>query len=114
VDQNYLRAENFAVANTPLMEAQPGIALARAWGGGLVAAVDGIRFVVPVRSIDARPNPKYFGRRRGATWLNLVNDQGIGPAGKVVSGTPRDSLHVIDLIYRQAGPVLPKLSPAAR
>jgi TnpA family transposase len=64
---------------------------------------------VPVRSIDARPNPKYFGRRRGATWLNLVNDQGIGLAGKVVSGTPRDSLHVIDLIYRQEGGIRPEV-----
>lgn len=65
--------------------------------------MDGIRFVVPVRSIDARPNPKYFGRRRGATWLNLINDQAAGLAGQVVSGTPRDSLHVIDLIYHQDG-----------
>jgi TnpA family transposase len=103
VDQNYLRAENFAAANTPLIDAQAGIALAQAWGGGLVAAVDGIRFVVPVRSIDARPNPKFFGRRRGSTWLTLVSDQAVGLAGKVVSGTPRDSLHLVDLIYRQDG-----------
>ncbi|HEX7461469.1 MAG TPA: transposase [Dermatophilaceae bacterium] len=103
VDQNYLRAETYAAANRPLIEAQADIGLAQAWGGGLVAAVDGIRFVVPVRSIDARPNPKYFGRRRGATWLNLLNDQAVGLAGRVVSGTPRDSLHVIDLIYRQDG-----------
>ena len=103
VDQNYLRAETYAAANRPLIEAQADIGLAQTWGGGLVAAVDGIRFVVPVRSIDARPNPKYFGRRRGATWLNLLNDQAVGLAGRVVSGTPRDSLHVIDLIYRQDG-----------
>ena len=58
---------------------------------------------MPVRSIDAHPNPRYFGRRRGVTLLNLVNDQAVGLAGQVVSGTPRDSLHVIDLIYRQDG-----------
>ena len=105
VDQNYLRAETYAAANGPLIEAQAEIELAQAWGGGLVAAVDGIRFVVPVRSVDARPNPKYFGRRRGATWLNLLNDQAVGLAGMMVSGSPRDSLHLIDLIYRQeAGP----------
>ena len=101
VDQNYLRAETFAAANAPLIEAQAEIDLAQAWGGGLVAAVDGIRFVVPVRSIHARPNPKYFGRRKGTTLLNLVNDQAVGLAGRVVSGTPKDSLHVIDLIYSQ-------------
>ncbi|EEP73188.1 hypothetical protein MCAG_03515 [Micromonospora sp. ATCC 39149] len=31
-----------------LIDAQAGIGLAQAWGGGLVAAVDGVRFVVPV------------------------------------------------------------------
>jgi len=101
VDQNYLRPENYAAANAVLIAAQDGIALAQRWGGGLVAGIDGMRFVVPVRSIHARPNPKYFGRRRGATWLNMVSNQGVGLAGRVVSGTARDSLHMIDLIYSQ-------------
>jgi TnpA family transposase len=109
VDQHYLRSENFAAANAALIEGQADVELAQAWGGGLVAAVDGIRFVVPVRSIHARPNPKYFGRRRGATLLNLVNDQAVGVAGRVVSGTPRDSLHVIDLIYSQDGGIRPEV-----
>jgi TnpA family transposase len=59
--------------------------------------------VVPVRSLHARPNPKYFGRRKGATWLNLINDQGAGTAGMVVSGTARDSLNAVDLLYRRDG-----------
>jgi TnpA family transposase len=101
VDQNYLRPENYTLANGALITAQDGIDLARRWGGGLVAGIDGMRFVVPVRSIHARPNSKYFGRRRGATWLNMLSDQGVGLAGRVLSGTPRDSLHVIDLIYSQ-------------
>ncbi len=33
-------------------------------GGGLVASVDGMRFVVPVPSVYARPNPERFGRGR--------------------------------------------------
>ncbi len=109
VDQNYLRPETYAAANAPLIDAQADIDLAQTWGGGLVAAVDGIRFVVPVRSIDARPNPKYFGRGRGATLLNLVNDHAVGIAGMVLSGTPRDSLHVIDLLYRQDGGTRPEV-----
>lgn len=105
VDQNYLRGETYTAANAPIVAAQADIDLAKLWGGGLVAAVDGIRFVVPVRSIHKRPNPKYFGRRRGTTMLNLVTDHALSIASMVVSGTPRDSLHVIDLIYRQeAGP----------
>ncbi len=63
VDQNYLRPETHAAANAPLITAQADIELARLWGGGLVASVDGMRFVVPVRTIHARPNPRYFGRR---------------------------------------------------
>lgn len=101
----FLRAETYAAANAPLITAQADIGLAQVWGGGLVAAVDGIRVVVPVHSADARPSPKFFGHRRGMTLLNRVTDQGVGVAGQVVSGTPRDSLHVIDLIYRQdSGP----------
>lgn len=33
---------------------QESIGLAQAWGGGLVASVDGMRFVVPVPSVYAR------------------------------------------------------------
>jgi len=65
--------------------------------------VDGTRFVVPVRSVDARANPKYFGRRKGSTLLNMINDQGMGTAGLVVSGTPKDSLYAVDLMYRRDG-----------
>jgi len=48
------------------------IPLAQLWGGGLVASVDGMRFVVPVATIHARPNPRYWNRGVGATWLNLL------------------------------------------
>jgi len=33
--------------------AQAAIPLARAWGGGDVASADGLRFVVPVRTVVA-------------------------------------------------------------
>ncbi len=103
VDLHYLRPENYAAANAVLIDAQADLDLAQAWGGGLVAAVDGMRFVVPVPTVDARPNPKYFGRGKGVTWLNAVSDHAVGIAGQVVSGTPRDSLRLIDLIYAQDG-----------
>jgi hypothetical protein len=109
VEQNYLRPENYAAANAVLIDAQAELGLAQAWGGGLVAAVDGMRFVVPVRTVQARPNPKYFGRGKGATWLNAITDQAVGTAGQVVSGTPRDSLRLIDLIYAQDGGTRPEV-----
>jgi hypothetical protein len=68
-----------------------------------------MRFVVPVPSVYARPNPKYFGRRGGATWLNMVNDQAAGLGGKVVAGTPRDSLYVLDVLYDRDGGRRPEM-----
>jgi len=103
VDQYYLRPECYAAANAVLIEAQAQIGLARLWGGGMVAAVDGMRFVVPIRTADARANPKYFARHRGVTWLNSVSDQAVGTGGLVLSGTPKDSLHFVDLIYNPDG-----------
>lgn len=103
VDQTYLRLATYRAANATLIDAQAAIPLASAWGGGLVASVDGMRFVVPVPSVYARPNPKYFGRRGGATWLNMINDQAAGLGGKVVAGTPRDSLYVLDVLYDRDG-----------
>ena len=103
VDQHYLRPDTYTRANAVLIGAHSEIGLARLWGGGHVAAVDGMRFVVPIRTIDARPNHKYFGRKRGVTCLNMISDRAIGLTGKVISGTPKDTLHVIDLVYNPDG-----------
>jgi TnpA family transposase len=105
VDQNYLRADTHAAANALLIQAQARMPLAKAWGGGLLASVDGLRFVVPVRTLNAGPSPKYFGYRRGLTWLNAVNDQVAEIGATVVPGTPRDSLYILDtLLNLDAGP----------
>ncbi|WP_052852705.1 Tn3 family transposase [Streptomyces avicenniae] len=78
----------------------------RAWGGGLVASADGVRFTVPVRTLYVGSNPRYFGLwHKGATWLNVVNDQVMGLGGVVVPGTLRDSLFILDAIHaRDGGP----------
>ena len=64
VDQNYVRADTLIGANARLVDFQAGIDLAQAWGGGELATVDGLRFVAPVRTINAAPNP---GARPGET-----------------------------------------------
>ncbi len=72
----------------------------------MVAAIDGMRFVVPVPSLMARPNRKFFGPKRGMTWLNEISDQAFGIGYKTVAGTDRDCLHAIDLFFNTgAGPV---------
>jgi len=88
-------------ANACLVAAQNGIDLARRWGGGDVASADGLRFVVPVRTIHAGPNPKYFGSDRGVTYYNLVSDQFTGLNAITVPGTLRDSLVLLSVVLEQ-------------
>jgi TnpA family transposase len=109
VFQNYVRPETLAAANVPLLARQAGLELARAWGGGMVAAVDGMRFVVPVPAVFARPNRKYFGPKRGMTWLNAMSERGMGRGAKIVAGTVRDSLHMVDVIFGMDGGNLPEI-----
>jgi hypothetical protein len=33
------------------------------------------------------------------TWLNAINEQEMGRGAKIVSGTVRDSLHMVDVIF---------------
>jgi len=101
VRQNYLRAETLTRANASLVAAQAAIPLARAWGGGDVASADGLRFVVPVRTIHSGPNPRYFGQSRGVTYYNLTSDQFTGLGGIVVPGTLRDSLVLLSVLLEQ-------------
>ena len=60
VDQYYLRADTIAAANAKLIEAQARVPIVEHWGEGLLASVDGLRFVVPKRTINAGPSPKYY------------------------------------------------------
>jgi TnpA family transposase len=108
VDQGYFRAENISAGNGLFIEAQAKIDAARVWGGGLVASADGVRFTVPVKSLYSGYSPKYFGlRHKGATWLNVINDQVMGLDGVVVPGTLRDSLFILDAIHARASPISP-------
>ena len=101
VRQNYIRAETLTRSNATLVAAQNRILLARAWGGGDVASADGVRFVVPVRTIHSGPNPRYFGQERGVTFYNLVSDQFTGLNGITVPGTLRDSLTLLSVVLEQ-------------
>lgn len=96
VQQNYIRAATLIRANARLVDAQAGIPLARMWGGGEVASADGLRFVVPVRTINAGPNRKYFHIARGVTYYNFTSDQFTGFHSIVIPGTLRDSLFVLE------------------
>ena len=96
VQQNYVRAETLIRANATLVDTQSTLPLAQAWGGGEVASADGLRFVVPIRTLNAGPNPKYYGAHRGVTYYNFSSDQFTGFHGIVIPGTLRDSMYILD------------------
>ncbi len=60
-----------------------------------------MRFVVPVRTLHAGPNPKYFGYERRVTYYNLVSDQFTGLNAIVVPGTLKDSLYLLAVVLEQ-------------
>lgn len=101
VQQNYVRAETITAANARLVDAQYDLPLAQSWGGGEVASADGLRFVVPVRTIHAGWNSKYFGAQRGVTYYNFTSDQFTGFHGIVIPGTLRDSLYIMAGLLEQ-------------
>jgi TnpA family transposase len=109
VGRTYLRADNYTAANPHLIAKQAGIGFAQALGGGLVAAIDGMRFVVPVPSLFAKPNRKFFGPKRGMTFLNMINDRAFGIGHKIVAGTDRDCVHAIDLFFNSGAASLPEV-----
>ena len=110
VDQNYVRADTLIACNAVLVSAQSRITLACTWGGGDVASADGMRFVVPVRTVHAVPNPKYFNRGRGVTWYNLLSDQRTGLNAITVPSTLRDSLILLAVVLEQQTELQPTLA----
>ncbi|MDA8333227.1 MAG: Tn3 family transposase [Candidatus Dormibacteraeota bacterium] len=96
VAQNYLRSATLAAANTRLVDYHARLALANAWGGGEMASADGMRFVIPVSTIHAAYNPRYFGRQRGSTLYTWMADTHASFHQTLIPGTQRDSLWALD------------------
>ena len=102
VKQNYLRAETLTNANAKLVNYHSTLSLPKKWGGGEVASADGMRLVVPIPTINARPNRKFFGlTKKGLTWYNFISNQYTGFHAIVVPGTLRDSIFVLEGILEQ-------------
>jgi len=60
-----------------------------------------MRFVVPIRTVHAGPNPKYFGQLKGVTWYNLLSNQFTGLNAITTPGTLRDSLVLLAVVLEQ-------------
>ena len=70
--------------------------MAQAWGGGEVAAADGLRFVVPVRPIHAGPHRQDVNAERGVTYDQFTSDPCTGFHALVIPGTRRDARCICD------------------
>ena len=101
VSQNFIRNETLRAANAKLVASHDALPIVRLWGSGDVASADGVRFIVRGQPIHAGYNPKYFSRKRGVTWYNLVSDQSTGLGGVSVPGTLRDSMVILGLLLEQ-------------
>jgi TnpA family transposase len=101
VAQNYLRDSTITGANAVLVKQHSEIPLVKHWGEGEIASADGMRFVVPVKTVHAGPNPKYFGFGKGVTWYNLLSDQLSGLNDLPIPGTLRDSLSLLAIVLEQ-------------
>jgi TnpA family transposase len=101
IQHNYLRADTITNANARLVDVHAALPLTKALGAAELASADGLRFVVPVRSVHAAANPKYFGRGKGVTYINYTSAGSIGFFGFVVPGTLRDSMVILDGLLEQ-------------
>ena len=108
VQQNYIRVETILRANARLVAAQSRIALAQAWGGGEVASADGLRFKVPVRTINAGPNARYFHYGEGATYFNFTSDQFSGLHYLVIPGTLKEGPYLLAGLLEQQTNLQPR------
>jgi hypothetical protein len=95
--QNYFRSATHTGASTRLFDYHAHLDLARnARGGGEMASADGMRFVIPVSTIHAGYNPRYFGRQRGSTLYTWMADTHASFHQTLIPGTQRDSLYALD------------------
>lgn len=108
IKQNYVRNETILRANARLVAAQAQIPLAQAWGGGEVASADGLRFKVPVRTIHAGSNPRYFHHGAGATYFNFTSDQFSGLHYIVIPGTLKEGPYLLAGLLEQQTSLQPR------
>jgi TnpA family transposase len=90
------RVWTLAAANARIVDCHAKLGFAERWGGGEVASIDGLRFVVPRRTIHAAYNRRYFDRRRGVTLLGTTADHYAGLHTIVITGTQPDAPYILD------------------
>jgi TnpA family transposase len=67
-----------------------------------------MRFVIPVSTVHAGYNPRYFGRQRGSTLYTWMADTHASFHQTLIPGTERDSLHPLDGLFANQTSVRPE------
>ena len=73
-----------------------------------MASADGMRLVIPVSTVHAGYNPRYFGRQRGSTLYTWMADTHSSFHQTLIPGTHRDSLYALDGLLANPTSVKPE------
>lgn len=99
----YFREETLRAAIHHLITYHGTLPLTALFGDGKTSSSDGIRFGMAASDLMARHNARHFGRRRGLTLYNHVNNRGEQYWIDVVNCTMREATYVLDgLLYQDA------------
>jgi len=99
----YFREETLRAAIHHLITYHGTLPLTSLFGDGKTSSSDGIRFGMAASDLGGRHIPRYFGRRRGLTLYNHVNNRGEQYWIDVVNCTMREATYVLDgLLYQDA------------
>jgi TnpA family transposase/adenosyl cobinamide kinase/adenosyl cobinamide phosphate guanylyltransferase len=99
----YFREETLRAAIHHLITYHGTLPLTPLFGDGKTSSSDGIRFGMAASDLSGRHLPRYFGRRRGLTLYNHVNNRGEHYWVDVVNCTMREATYVLDgLLYQDA------------
>jgi len=99
----YFREETLRAAIHHLITYHGTLPLTSLFGDGKTSSSDGIRFGMAASDLGGRHNPRHFGRRRGLTLYNHVNNRGEQYWVDIVNCTMREATYVLDgLLYQDA------------
>jgi TnpA family transposase len=99
----YFREETLRAAIHHLITYHATLPLTPLFGDGKTSSSDGIRFGMAASDLGGRHNSRFFGRRRGLTLYNHVNNRGEQYWIDVVNCTMREATYVLDgLLYQDA------------
>src|SRR5258708_1875826 len=100
VAATYIREETISRALRVLDNFALRLPMSKYWGDGTATSSDGMRVIVAVKAANAEYNSRYFGNRRGLTFLTHTADIQMPLSPYIISTNERQALYTIDLLCR--------------